>query len=109
MYGVHLIHMTHVVHLMHGIDLMHRMMHGTHLIHRIHPVAPSVRRHSSLWHVALLSHTVAPVHGHPTSWAHVHLLVGVVHTHGLRPHAATTTVPPITIMLPTKIQMKTEQ
>lgn len=106
MYGVHLIHMTHVVHLMHGIDLMHRMMHGTHLIH---PVAPSVRRHSSLWHIALLSHTVAPVHGHPTSWAHVHLLVGVVHTHGLRPHAATTTVPPITIMLPTKIQMKTEQ
>lgn len=109
MHGIHLIHLTHVVHLMHGIYLIH-LMHGIHLIHLIHgihAVAPSVRRHPSLWHVALFSHAVAPVHTHTPSWAHAHLLVGIVHTHVLRPHASTL-VSTITILLPTKIENRTK-
>lgn len=100
MHGIHLIHLinlTHVIHLMHGIHLIH-LMHGIHLIHGIHSVAPSVRRHSSLWHVALFSHAIAPVHAHASSW-----LVGIVNTHVLRPHASTL-VSTITILLPTRVE-----
>lgn len=90
MHGIHLINLTHVVHLMHGTHLIN-------LVHGIHAVAPGVRRRSPLWHVALLRDAVASVHA--PRWAHVHLLVGVVHRHGLRPYTCSL-VGSITILLP---------
>lgn len=92
---MHGIHLTHVVHLMHGVHLIHLM----HMIHGIHAAASRERRHTSLYHVALISHAITPVHAQAASWAHVHLRVGVVHTQALGPHG-TTLVSTITIMLP---------
>ena len=74
-------------------------IHMIHLVHGIHAATPTIWRHSSLWDVAMFRHAVAPVHGHASAWAHVHLLVGIVHTHVLLPHTAAL-VPTIAIMFP---------
>lgn len=104
MHGIHLIHLTHFVHLMHGVHLIH-LMHVTHLVHGIHAAASRVGRHSSLQHVALFSHAITSVHAHVGSWAHVHLLVGVVHAQILGPHG-TTLVSTITTVLPVQNNKK---
>lgn len=101
---MHGIHLTHFVHLMHGVHLIH-LMHVTHLVHGIHAAASRVGRHTSLQHVALFSHAITSVNAHVASWAHVHLLVGVVHAQILGPHG-TTLVSTITTVLPVQNNKK---